>query len=323
MHDNTNIKIEEIQEWLDLYARNSEYTKKRYASDISSFLDVAKIDTLEQLNDISIKKEVKAYLEYSIRQKWSNQTLNQRVGTLKLLSKYLNNKGYIRNTALEDIKRLKNDAEPVYTPTIDECNLILDDIKQHTKKKRLYVMTAVLLGTGLRKAEICNLKISDLGENQIRVFGKGSKVVNIPVSADIIEMIRDYIDTERKETMKRFMSDGGKDLGYVFVSNYKSGSTKTDYHGGNQIKSDSLYKQISHRAEKAGIATEGKTIGVHSMRHTYATCVYEQTGDLLSVQELLRHSSPATTKRYIDENKQTLRNIAENFTPLSAIKAMN
>lgn len=178
-------------------------------------------------------------------------------------------------------------------------------------------MFNLLINTGLRRSEICNLKISDIDfENHtIKIVGKGKKIISQPVHKDILLMINSYINSERIENMQRYIAMGGTDLGYIFVTGIGDSDNhhSKDLTNGNKVSESSLFQQIKKMAELSGIKNADK-ITPHSLRRFAGTSVYELTGDIKTASEFLRHSSISTTEQcYINYNREKLVNASNEL----------
>ena len=310
-------KITEIREWLGLYSRNSENTRERIEKEICVFFNSLGYETLEQVANFKVG-DVSKFYSVSAEQGWSNNTTNSYITTAKLFYKWANTNEIIKpNNAVFTLKRIKNDAEPKYCPSKEQMEIILKTIKKHTKNTRLFLMIKLCIYTGLRRHEICNLKISDLMEDKIRVEGKGSKIRFQPVRPDIIKEIYEYIDSERKENMQKYIKMGRTDLGYVFVSgigDIKSYSKKKkDLTSGNKVQDKAFYNQIKNICDKPEIE-KGTKISTHTFRHFFGTTLYDTTNDLALTQEAMRHSDLSTTRRYVHLNEKRIQDALCNFS---------
>jgi integrase/recombinase XerD len=135
----------------------------------------------------------------------------------------------------------------------------------------------LLYATGIRVSELCNLAIYDVDDDQVRVFGKGSKERIVPISARAVVAIdnylvqfRDQYDSEKEK--KLFLSLKGK-----------------------PIDRTSIWKLIKAYALKANIA---KNIFPHMMRHSFASHLLDGGADLRIIQEMLGHAHISSTDRY-------------------------
>lgn len=152
------------------------------------------------------------------------------------------------------------------------------NLKHNTMLKLCY-------GMGLRVSEIINLKIRDIDSGNMQVFierGKGKKdrYVNLPES--ILEQLRIYYKTYKPKI-------------FLFEGQY-----------GGQYSIRSAQKVFENALKKAKI---NKSIGIHGLRHSYATHLLESGTDIAFIQQLLGHSNIKTTLLYTSVSKKSLKNV--------------
>ena len=174
--------------------------------------------------------------------------------------------------------------------TEEEAQAILRVPDRRTLQgKRDYAILLTLLTTGLRKAEICSLKVEDLKtyRNQavIDVIGKGKRFRRIPLKAETLLTIKDYLKA----------TGNGTDPAHPLFQTLGK-------HGPYQERDltpkavDCLIKSTAKRA------LIQKRIHPHVMRHTFATTLLDNGNDLRTVQALMGHSHIRTTERYLHSN---------------------
>jgi len=171
--------------------------------------------------------------------------------------------------------------------TEEEAEAILRVPDRRTLQgKRDYAILLLLLSTGLRKAEICNLKLRDLKtyRNQavIDLIGKGEKFRRIPIKNETLLVIQDYLKASK---------NGVSPEHPMFYTLGKHGPY--EQRGLTPKAVDCLVKSV---AKKALIR---KRIHPHVTRHTFATTLLDKGVDLKTVQGLLGHSHIRTTERYL------------------------
>ena len=152
--------------------------------------------------------------------------------------------------------------------------------------KRDYAILLTLLTTGLRKAEICNLKVGDLKtyRNQavIDVIGKGKKFRRIPLHPDALVAVKDYLK----------VAGNGTDPDHsVFRTLGKHGPYEE--RGLTPRAVDYIVRSVSKKA------LIQKRVHPHVMRHTFATTLLDDGNDLRTVQALMGHSHIRTTEAYL------------------------
>ena len=172
--------------------------------------------------------------------------------------------------------------------------LILPKTIHQNDIKKMFAVTANLkhntmlklcYGMGLRLSEIINLKITDIDSNNMQVFiekskGKKDRYVNLPQS--VLKQLRLYYKAYRP---KKFLFEG---------------------QAGGQYAKRSLQNVFKNALQKAGI---NKQVGIHSLRHSYATHLLEQGTDIRFIQELLGHKDIKTTLIYTEVSNNSIRNI--------------
>ena len=162
----------------------------------------------------------------------------------------------------------------------------------------------LLATTGMRRAEICEIKIGDIqltqGVYAINIVGKGNKERIIVASNEVMGIINKYMNM-RGITMK------DKDE-YLLVShaNRKSVSGK--------VSTNMIYRIVKHYAELADIDPD--TISPHTLRHTFATQCIGMGTPIQDVQQLMGHASINTTELYNHSFNIINNNPAEKLTSM-------
>jgi integrase/recombinase XerD len=171
--------------------------------------------------------------------------------------------------------------------TEEEAEAILRVPDRRTLQgKRDYAILLTLLSTGLRNAEICNLKVGDLKtyRNQvvIDVIGKGKKFRRIPLHPEALVAIKDYL---------KAFGNGMDPAHPLFETLGKHGPYQERDLTPKAV--DCLIKSVTTKA------LIKKRIHPHVMRHTFATTLLGKGNDLRTVQALMGHSDIRTTEAYL------------------------
>lgn len=152
-------------------------------------------------------------------------------------------------------------------------------------------LLAVMLGGGLRVAEVVALDVGDVLEDQegqtalhVRQ-GKGRKDRIVPVQPEVARVIRASLAEENRHT---------GDKGALFLSRDRW-TAKT---GRSRLNPRSVWYRVRMTAAAAGIL--GKRVSPHALRHTYAIRALRSGGNIVAVSKLLGHANIATTQRYVD-----------------------
>lgn len=169
---------------------------------------------------------------------------------------------------------------------------------------RNLLILELLTTTGMRRAEICGIKIGDIkltnGVYTIEITGKGDKSRIVVASSEIVEIIKQYMNM-RGITMK----DKGE---YLLVSH---ANRKSD---NGKVSTNMVYRVVKHYAELADMDPE--TISPHTLRHTFATQCIGMGTPIQDVQQLMGHSSINTTELYNHSFDIINNNPAEKLTTM-------
>jgi len=143
----------------------------------------------------------------------------------------------------------------------------------------------IIYSCGLRRSEVINIRLSDLNRDRgilhIR-SGKGSVDRVVPVSEKVWKKVDEY-------------RVAYKPVVYLFEG-----------QGGGRYTAGSVYNIFKQALKSVGIEKE---VGVHSLRHSYATHLHESGYDIRYIQELLGHKSSRTTEIYTRVSRRDLANI--------------
>ncbi|MDN5724571.1 MAG: tyrosine recombinase XerC [Propionibacteriales bacterium] len=157
--------------------------------------------------------------------------------------------------------------------------------------RRDAAMLEVLYATGIRVSELCGLDLADVdhGRGTLRVLGKGDKERTVPMGGPAIRALAAWLSVRAALVGARA---GQPAQNAVFLG-----------ERGGRID-PRVVRRIVHRALVAAGAPD---LGPHGLRHAMATHLLEGGADLRSVQELLGHSSLATTQLYTHVTQDRLR----------------
>jgi len=150
----------------------------------------------------------------------------------------------------------------------------------------------LLYATGIRVSELCSLSIYDLGDDYIRVMGKGSKERLVPVTKPALQAVDEYLVR---------MRDRFEDRKHLFLTT-----------AGKPLDRISVWKMVRSYAKKVGIE---KSISPHTFRHTYASHLLDSGADVRIIQELLGHAHISSTNRYTHVSTEQLRERFKSHHP--------
>ncbi len=155
----------------------------------------------------------------------------------------------------------------------------------------------LLYATGMRASEAADLKLDGLNFQigYLRCIGKGRKERIIPVHAQAMTLLKDYLQELRPKLL------GERKCDHVFIS-----------RTGRPLSRIEIWRIVRKAAVTAGM--KGK-ITPHTLRHCFGTHLLQGGADLRSVQEMLGHADVTTTQIYTHVDQEHLRSIHKKFHP--------
>jgi integrase/recombinase XerC len=156
----------------------------------------------------------------------------------------------------------------------------------------------LLYGTGMRLSELVGLDLSslDLGNNTLKVLGKGSKERIVPIGRKAKDALKAYLAGRAEGEEGRSQLTGA-----VFVT-----------PGGKRIYARAVYRIVNHYISAA---SDVRKKSPHVLRHTFATHMVNRGADLRAVKELLGHESLSTTQLYTHVTVDRLKRIYKQAHP--------
>ncbi|WP_432707012.1 tyrosine-type recombinase/integrase [Gottfriedia acidiceleris] len=180
------------------------------------------------------------------------------------------------------------DVQPIRT--IEDIDSMKWALKRHASE-RDYMLFLLGINTGLRVSDILKLKTADI----VKLKGKKRKELTIQEGKT------------KKKRVVNLMSIYEELYAYAVqnASEWLFPSRKGD----KSISEIQAYRQLVKAGEFAGL----EAIGTHTMRKTFGYHLYKKTKDVAILQDILNHSTPAITLRYIGINKDEKDNVLDTF----------
>ena len=241
----------------------SENTIRTYTAEFAQLLYAMKDKPVNEMSDAKIR----SYMLYCHKElNLSEAQIHSRMNALKFYFE----KVLKREKMFFDIPRPKK-------PKLLPKALNQDEIKRIiniTENLKHQVIIKLCYGMGLRVSEIVNIKLEDIDSKKMLVFihrakGKKDRYVKLPHA--ILNDLRSYY--------KEF-----KPQNYLFEG-----------QDGEKYSTRSAQNVFKNAMNKAGIR---KKVGIHSLRHSYATHLLEYGTDIRVIKELMGHNSIKTTEIY-------------------------
>lgn len=284
-----------LQEFINYIKNNGIYSKNTllsYQNDLKNFIEFLSENEVSKLNQLSTKL-IKKFMLYLGEKNLSPRSINRNLSALRTFFNFLIFNDKIDHNPAEGIPSTKVPRSLV--KYLDEKLLSgsLDKLRTKSDIFNDYVILEFLYGTGIRVSELCSLKKSDVdfSNKLIKIFGKGNKTRFIPLVDSLVQLLKEYIKSDRNDSE------------YLF----------TNKKGGR------LYpKYVERLTQKylSKISVDGR-VYPHLIRHTFATHLLKRGADIRSIKELLGHENLDTTKIYTHVSIDHLKNVYKKSHPKS------
>jgi integrase/recombinase XerC len=298
--------FEEIRDSYSHYLVNekalSVHTVRAYLGDLDSFIEHLANNGVTEITDVSLPL-IRSWLATQQVRGGARTTLSRRAVSVRLFTKWATKRGYIASDVGATLATPKPHRTLPGVLTQSDAATAMDSMATRAAEFdtptsiRDVAIVELLYATGARVSEVCGLDLEDLDfhRNTIRVLGKGNKERMIPMGAPAVKAINTYINDARpqlandKSARALFLGTRGKRIDQRAVRTV-------------------VYEALS--------ALEGvERMGPHALRHSAATHLLEGGADLRTVQEILGHSSLATTQIYTHVSTDRLRQAFKQAHP--------
>jgi integrase/recombinase XerC len=290
--------LQHFVEYLKFQKRYSQHTIISYQTDLVAFFDFIKLTfgntTLPDIKATFIRTWLAKLKEEGMEAK----SINRKISTLKSFFKYQLKEESLTVSPMGTIVSLKlNKRLPQFVEK-EDINTLFSHVEfpDDWQGKTDRILLQLLYNTGIRQAELVSLKESqvDAYKNSIKVLGKGNKERIIPVSEDLMGVLKDYV-AEKRKIFEKYDAD-------ILLINEK----------GKKLYPKYVYNAVNNYLSK--ITTINKK-SPHVLRHTFATHLMNNGADLNAVKELLGHSSLAATQIYTHNSIEKLKDIHKKAHP--------
>ncbi|OGW25757.1 MAG: site-specific tyrosine recombinase XerD [Nitrospirae bacterium GWC2_42_7] len=226
---------------------------------------------------------------------YSISTICRYISSIKAFYKYMLTEDIIDNDPSENLQSPKKWERLPKALSVSEVKELLEVKFSGEAELRNTAMLELLYSSGLRVTELISIKLGDINFEAgfIRVLGKGSKERVVPVNTRAINRIKQYIEQERQEILKKKQSQ------YLFVT-----------RRGRQMTRQRFWQTLKAVGKQAGLE-----LSPHTIRHCFATHLLEGGADLRSVQKMLGHTDISTTQVYTKVTTDRIKKVFKQYHP--------
>ncbi len=295
-----NEAIEQFHSYIANERRMAAGTVRNYIADLQDFSQWLELQQITDLGEISAR-EVRAWQMEHMDRGENPGTVKRRLSSLSSFFLYLRRHNLFDSDIMAKVsaprqpKRLpvffkEGELEHLY----DEGLFPDDFIGQRDK-----LMLRMLYETGIRRSELAGLKIQsvDFSSLTIKVLGKRNKERIIPIESELAHNISEYIALKEQEK-------GASE--WLFVG-----------RKGGQITTNDIYLTVKKYMPQLSNADR---ISPHVFRHSFATHILNEGGNIQAIKELLGHADLATTEVYTHVTRQHLKEVYSHAHPRAGQK---
>lgn len=291
------MKVDSFLQYLTFEKRFSSNTILAYRNDLEQFLRFLNHEfdfTAIQAQHTHIRSWIIELLAIDI----APRSIRRKLSTLKTYFKFLLLRGYTEhNPMLKVIAPKVGKRLPVFVQ-VGKLDHLLENVEfgEDYPGARDHLIIELLYNTGMRRAELINLKLTDIdfGRSRLKVLGKGNKERLIPFGQSLAKNMQLFIQIRAAtfpdiSNTSFFLTEKGKTLYPKLVYNIVK-------------KNLSMVSTVEQRSP-------------HVLRHSFATHLTENGADLNAVKALLGHSSLAATQIYTHNSIERLRQVYQKAHP--------
>ena len=248
------------------------------------------------------------YLAQKVEQQQLNSSSLQRMlSAIRQFMKWAEQGQYSQFNPIDDFQ-LKRQPRPLPgLIDIETIHQILDQSEPETEVqqqmwRRDKAILELLYSSGLRLAEVQNLRIRDLDFNRqlLRITGKGNKTRIVPFGRKAKDAVMQWL-----QIYPLWQGDFVPDAA-LFIT-----------QKGEPLKARQIENRVKFQAQRAGVNVD---LHPHLLRHCFATHMLSNSGDIRAVQEMLGHSNLSTTQIYTHVDFDQLARVYDQAHPRASKK---
>ena len=289
----------EITAFLASLTAVSENTQRAYRRDLQAFTEWSGRQGVSSASAVT-RRSLRRYVAFCSTSGLASSTIARRASALRRYFGWAHRTGRVDTDPSAGLVTPKGTSRLPRVLRDDELDQLLDqrDAADDPWDLRDLAIIEVLYGCGIRVAELCGMRTSDLDTEQrtIDVLGKGGKHRRVPLTEPAAYATARWMHHGRPAVMVATGVTPSEVDGALFVN-----------RRGRPMSPRDVRRVVDARSSAP--------TSPHAFRHTYATHLLDGGADLRSVQELLGHSDLGTTQVYTHVSRERLREVYDESHP--------
>jgi integrase/recombinase XerC len=301
---------DDFNDYLIHEKRYSPHTCLAYRDDLIEFRDYLSVqyqlESALEANYQLVRSWIAALMDSGI----SARSINRKISTLRTFFRFHMREGTVRVNPMLKIQGPKTSKRlPVFVDeqpmeVLHQPGMIEETEEDLYTGQLVRLVIEILYGTGMRLSELISLKVADvnLSGGTLKVLGKRSKERIIPVTAELKDLISNYMQN-RKKVLRDFPSENSELL-----------LLQKD---GKKLSRSFVYGRVKHYLS---LVTTIDKKSPHVLRHTFATHMLNKGADLNAIKELLGHANLSATQVYTHNTVDKLKVIYHKAHPRAHLR---
>jgi integrase/recombinase XerC len=269
----------------------SEHTLLNYGLDIGQFETFIKLRkaTVESVDHLLIRD----FLNHLYERKLKKSSVARKLACLRTFFKFMVREGRLETNPVELVSspRLPK-LLPSFLGEAEAALVVETPNGASLKDLRDRAVLELLYGSGLRVRELVGLNDEslDIPQQLVRVLGKGRKQRIVPFGEHAMLALSAYLESRDRSGLSK-PEDNGQVPVFISLRGFRLSARDV--------------QRLMERTRR--LLPSGRRLTAHTLRHSFATHLLERGADLRAIQELLGHSSLATTQKYTHISLEHLR----------------
>lgn len=277
--------------------RYSAHTITAYDTEVQSYLDFLEAEGMP-FEEVDYK--FCRYYFATMKEKGKTATsVNRAISVLKSYYKYLQRESLSTSNPVHLIKALKVGKKLPVVVEKEKMTVLLEqmeDMEDSFENSRDFIIVELLFGTGIRLAELLEIKERDIDffNKKILILGKRNKLRFVPMYSTLIHELKQYLEKKKESKLQ----NNSEHL--IVTKEGKKAYPKLVYRVVNKYLS---------------MITSQQKRSPHILRHSFATSLLDNGADLNAIKELLGHAGLSATQIYTHNSVERLKNIYKQAHP--------
>lgn len=294
--------IERFLDTLEAEQNASVHTRTAYRRDLEAFRAFLRLEGVGEWAAVTTA-DARRYLA-ALHRRYARTTIARHLSALRSFYRYLRREGRVATSPLRLVTGPRRHRRLPGALTPDAiASLLAAPPLDSPAGLRDRTMFEIFYAGGLRVSELIGLKVGQIGDDEVRVRGKGGKDRLVLIGAQAVAVLRRYLAEARPHLVKG-LGRGGRVQGHTEALFLNA--------RGGPLTARGVQLIVDRWVRAAALQ---QRISPHVLRHTFATHLLDGGADLRVVQELLGHASLTTTQIYTHVSRDHLKRVYAQAHP--------